>query len=545
MVFANLNQLVARRKQSFALTAPCRRGKVVRGVLFVVALSYAFSLMSLHVLLSSKSHPVDSVQTERQMTVVLAPPGREEVLETKAKEPKALQQVAKKKETIVEIVDTSSWAIPSASYIIDSADLWERPENNVADWMKHYLRWHKEQTSLHVWTTESFKLPNNYLFVSCLAEYNKCGGTADRLLSLPFFVKFAAATKRVLVIQWTKPAPLEEFLLPPVNGIDWRVHRGLDVALLREGFKVGTQDTILQFGVQANVTVLQAKFQSHDHGSVYYDTFRETPDELDFESVFHIVWRIFFTPSPALAKSIDDAMKKADLAPGHYTAAHLRALYQTNQRDIRVVQTWTDNAIHCALKLQQPTIGKLPVYFASDSDQAVRHAIYYGKKHSVHVVTQPEVDHSENSLHLDKTKNWKERHASDFFGIFIDLYLMSLGKCVAYGIGGFGKFASLISSSPMCSVVHMTATSNELCDLPASALHRRGTGSHPTAIHYEHVDLSSLFLPPMTGHNNHMRVHFHPNLDLNNPSNKVSEPVPTEPPLPKKKRLIVVHQQDT
>ena len=49
-----------------------------------------------------------------------------------------------------------------------------------------------------------------------------CGGTADRLKPFLFILREAYKMKRYLLIYWTKPARLEEYLVPPKGGIDWR-----------------------------------------------------------------------------------------------------------------------------------------------------------------------------------------------------------------------------------------------------------------------------------------------------------------------------------
>ena len=238
-------------------------------------------------------------------------------------------------------------------------DLWE--DNDLPQWMVDYFRWHKEQISGD-WATSSESLPDNrYLYVTCLKDYPKCGGTADRLLSLPFFVKVAASAKRVLLIQWTKPAALEEFLLPPVSGVDWRVPKAKEGALRDVGVKAGNQDTIVGMAPFSNTTVLQVKFQSHDHGSKYYNSIRETENEPSFRRIFHAVWRVFFTPTPAVAVKIDAIMQQQGLYPGEYTSAHLRALYGVQSRDDRMVEEWSRNAVHCAIQLQRQPRDPLPV----------------------------------------------------------------------------------------------------------------------------------------------------------------------------------------
>ena len=295
------------------------------------------------------------------------------------------------------------------------------------------------------------------------------------------------------MIQWTKPAALEEFLVPPTGGIDWRVYPGVDAMLQKSSMKVGTQDTIMQYAVQPNAKVLQVKFQSHDHGAIYYDRYRESMEEKDFNTVFHTVWNILFTPSLALASSIDHAMRNMNLRPGHYTAAHLRARYLDDPRTIPMVQGWTQNAINCAYQLQH-SMNNRTLYFAADSDDALQYAVSYGRVYMVDVVT-PKVTHHQDPLHLDKTADWQIRPPSDFFGAFIDLYIMSMSNGVAYGMGGYGRFAALISSHFNHSMLHMSATYNAHC--PPPPRRRRRTGLHNYFQQKDSESITNVFVQPM------------------------------------------------
>lgn len=378
-----------------------------------------------------------------------------------------------------DIVDTSRWAKPSKDYIIDTRDLWEHKEE-IPEWMKQYFRWHKENVQAD-WSSRDAMLPDDqiFLWVTCLKDYRKCGGTADRLMPLPFFIKVAAQTHRILLVQWTKPIELERFLLPPVFGVDWRVPKAKEDALLAIGEKVGTQDTIVEGAFDPKQQVLQVKFQSNDHGSVYYDSIRETEVELRYSKVFHHVWEIFFTPAPALALEIETTMSKIGLVPGGYTSAHIRALYGVDRRSKSIANDWAHNAVHCALYLQQQPEDPLPIFVASDMDAASRQAVSYGRARGVTVLSHhPSMDAPKiNPLHLDKVENWGEKEDTDFYDIFVDLYIMSMGKCVTFGQGGFGKFASLMSSNSTCSMYHMTATTSFHCPAPLTKLRRRRASS--------------------------------------------------------------------
>lgn len=80
-------------------------------------------------------------------------------------------------------------------------------------------------SSMHVPTFDA-KNEHDYRFliVRCSEEDRKCGGTSDRLRSMPFFLKLAYLTERVLLIHWSKrrPYPLEEFLQPNIY-LNWTV----------------------------------------------------------------------------------------------------------------------------------------------------------------------------------------------------------------------------------------------------------------------------------------------------------------------------------
>jgi hypothetical protein len=275
--------------------------------------------------------------------------------------------------------------------------------------------------------------------------------------------------------------------------MDWRVYPGVDVRLQNSALKCGTQDTIVQYATQPDAKVLQVKFQSHDHGAIYYDTYRESMEETDFNTVFHKVWRILFTPSLALSSSIDDAMRTLNIRPGHYTAAHLRALYLDDPRTIPMIQGWAQNAINCAFQLQQ-SMNNRTVYFAADSDQALQYAASYGKIFMVDIVT-PNIKLHQNPLHLDKTPDWQVRPPSDFFDAFIDLYIMGMSTGVAYGLGGYGRFAALISNHFNHSMLHMSATYNAQC--PPPPRRRRRSGLHNYFKRKDSESIVDIFVKPM------------------------------------------------
>lgn len=335
---------------------------------------------------------------------------------------------------------------PPSFYKIDPTDLWES-SSTLPDWMKDYFRWHK-----HARMSQD----QRYMIVSCLPQYIKCGGLADRLMTLPFLVRVAAQSQRVLLFQWGRPAALEEFLLPPLGGLDWRMPLHSNQM---DGERVTVQDEILKFATNTTISTFRVKFQAHDHGEDYYDK-NLLDNEATFAQVFAECWKIFFTPSLPIAARIQKYMNNNGLEAGKYPSTHLRALYNIKERDPRFVEQLTNHAINCTSQFVDPHYKY--IFFASDSSYAQQVAGEYGTRRGYHVISP---QHEHDPLHLDKAKNWRSRSPSEYYDAFVDLYVLSLGTCVSYGMGGYGKLASYMSRNVSCALQHMTAVSLSQCRL--------------------------------------------------------------------------------
>lgn len=338
-------------------------------------------------------------------------------------------------------------ASPTKDYVIDPKDRWEAPSIDLPDWMKDYFRWHKQQRQALL--NHNLDHPQRYLVATCLRTYRKCGGFADRLFSLPFLIKVAAASHRMLLFKWGRPAELEEFLVPPVRGLDWRVDSSLWGTLEARNVKVSTQDKLLDLALQSNVPTLFVKFQANDHGQDFFD--QTVNDEYSFRRVFRGCWHVFFTPAPPIATQIEEYLRQNGLIPGNYKASHLRAFYTLKKRSTSHLERLTRNAMDCTLATSHDK-----VFFASDSAHAVQYAKEYGTSQGWYVLTPP---HDQDPLHLDKTPSWEKRSCADFYDTFVDFYLLALAQCVTYGMGGFGLMATFLSeSNRTCHTRHQTAS---------------------------------------------------------------------------------------
>ena len=265
------------------------------------------------------------------------------------------------------------------------------------------------------------------------------------------------------------------------------------------GKKAVAQPVIYESTFRDDISVLRTRFQAGHSGSEWYnEQLLIEEKEPSFEQVFHDVWRLSFTPATPIRTILQNEMERMDLVPGQYTSIHLRALYNTDKRPAELIMTWTENAIRCASHLQ-PNIKSY--FFTSDSADARAFAMTYGGPRSLTVGTR--TPNPDPPLHLDKAssssrpddmKRQIQRPASDFYDTFVDLYLLASGSCVTYNVGGFGKWASLISQNSSCVLVQ-DQTSNGILKTPCQW--HQGMN---TARSSEEVVSDGMTTPSLDGH---------------------------------------------
>ena len=315
----------------------------------------------------------------------------------------------------------------------------------LPEWMQNYFAWHKSvKRNLNRQNWNETK----YIIMSCTLHEHQCGGISDRLKPLPFIVLEAYRSKRLLLIQWSKPKPLEAYFIPPEDGVDWHVPDWMIPLLQRsrhtKAYSIADIDHRLK--VHRDVHVFKVMLQTPSAGETYYG---EQPDsQSTYIDVFHDLFRSFFAPSPRLAALIDSKMKEHNLVPGDYAAAHLRAMYGNRiWRHPRETIELTVNSINCASRL----LPGGPVYFAADIKFAVDVAREYAQQRNLPIVF---FDYKNDPIHIDKDSFWRKRNVSDYDDTFFDLYMLGQSRCVTYSNGGFGTFGSLISYNPNCTLRH-------------------------------------------------------------------------------------------
>jgi hypothetical protein len=193
-------------------------------------------------------------------------------------------------------------------------------------------------------------------------------------------------------------------------------------------------------------TVVSVILQDIRGGILHYEEFTAKANNVSesenvdtYKNVYHDLFRYLFRPSPPVQKLIDEQMAQTHLTAGEYAIAQYRAFYKRDPSEATLKKD-AINAVNCASNLRPGG----PVYFASDSKYAVEAALKYGKETNRRIVSYD----GPEPLHLEL--QWKNHSVSEFYSVFVDLYLMGNGRCIAHGRGGFGKYALLISYNSSC-----------------------------------------------------------------------------------------------
>jgi hypothetical protein len=282
------------------------------------------------------------------------------------------------------------------------------------------------------------------------------------------------------------------------GGLDWRVPFWFQDLIVKDGVEVSLLNGLRNASSTEERTV-RVRHQSYDGGARWYDGQLER-DEPSFVDACGDVWRMMFTPAPAVAAGIKREMDSNGLVPGEYTSAHLRVFYAAKHRPKHVIKKWTRHSIDCASTLRP---GK-PIFLASDSAEATEYGAHYGRN----VRGAAMVIHERNPdppLHLDRGDDVggpnstvlvlnSERHPpSDYYDTFTDLYLLAMSGCIFYSKGGYGLWAILVSGNTPCRFQQRLRQT----DVVNNCNFTKGPEAEGGGVRYARLD--PMFLEPMDG----------------------------------------------
>ena len=377
------------------------------------------------------------------------------------------QKSNKKHDGIPRVVNKSAaaqFAIPViTSHRIKHTNKEDASRQLLPQWIQEYISWHRKMR---------LEFPGKSIITDPRAPpvlvricLGLCGGLHDRIGQLPLDLYMANQTGRILLIKWIKPQPLEEFLVPPSDGIDWVFPNGVrgwgskGCGTLNDCAKqVRSQpqipgniaDTRLEAGsfeslIDSNIELLNGKMKNvkavtfqilgHLSEDVLEKKLRSLgeTDMIHTTSTFGNLFHTFFRPHPNVQKEVDAIQAQFDLIPGEYTIAHCRVrhpkAYSKGER-------FNDHFVSNADKLGLPFEGRFRDLAMNVASRAIscaatlpgvaNHPIYFMADESelVHYVTRDLVNSTFTALHSDWFADPKSSNATA-------KYIMSKYRVVA------------------------------------------------------------------------------------------------------------------
>ena len=368
--------------------------------------------------------------------------------------------------------------------------------STLPQWMKEYMSWHRQQMLLFLKDAPSQSKDMNtffrdnkqykFLIARCIDESvdASCGGLSDRLKTLPTLLLLAHQSKRILLLYWSRPMRMEEFLLPPSEGyLNWSIPMIGSASPSKEGMSsfvplipvqgMGTRlytklETLVK-AVQKNSTIpiLCTRLQDQHGGSEYYNShplvIQQSPSQSHhFRRIFRALFFTLFQPSPLVLKHLamdtgalvrqlqtdfsndndetgtqDITMHSMELWPTGattsisktaipYVVAHLRAFYGNHEVTPSQIVYRAMNAIDCAKLHSIPS--NLPILFLSDSSLAIDH-----------VTGQARRKQNKAPVVLTLSRNATAIHSPGVGGDGTDRVILHLDKST----GGIGESAPL------------------------------------------------------------------------------------------------------
>jgi hypothetical protein len=386
----------------------------------------------------------------------------------------------------------------------------------LPEWLQKYLKWHAKTRSAYNSKQQQVQVAaeqhdamiqddnTKFLVLSCF-ESQTCGGLSDRLRAIPYFLKIAKASDRVFLIKWG-PHDLENFLVPPIGGLDWTVPRHWDADFYSKNSCITTETVHERWqpGGSEKRRANELRRSSEKVVCAYANTDLYTEVKQDFATkaqpygTYADTFRALFQPSTALAAEIDNIMVNllGDSLQGNiYIAAQIRASYpfrdendENPKRPItpkgkrwanpkglikpnleshpNELKGWADNAVRSVITTYEKYLMSanatmfpasqtiLPVYVTADNAELVKYLKFQSPFTNVSTATFPSIKIiGLESMNRPHSKNQKKKAVTDLFPAFIDLFLLAGSSCVSFGMGGFGRFGSRLAGE-QCSVQH-------------------------------------------------------------------------------------------
>ena len=183
--------------------------------------------------------------------------------------------------------------------------------NNCTPWLSAYAEFHMS----HRHTAPRLAYTCRPIMKG---THNHCLGVGDRFRHIFWMLRFCAKHRRILLIDWASPYPIEDFF-GPVAGIDWRLTAGELLEI--EPLKVFRWDGNFAALLKPNTPIIRTVGNTKWNAPISKEP---SGAEGDFSaSSMSCLWQFVFLPSPELQHHIG-RQQQLLFGRASYASIHLR-----------------------------------------------------------------------------------------------------------------------------------------------------------------------------------------------------------------------------
>jgi len=370
----------------------------------------------------------------------------------------------------------------------------------LPDWLDKFLK--TQPVASHEKTLADPDI--KFLVMTChkyqTTAQEDCGGITDRWFLLPHYLWLSHKTGRKFFIRYSKPAPLEEFFVPPKDGFDWRLPDGyIDdeweayASRSASTYKDDRRRNWAKDIFSAPWNEKKVVFVNSNLGIGAIAGTVSTMVSLNTDDIWPGLFRRMFQPSKNLAQDMTSLVEEYDLKAGEYASAHVRVKWPKKYNGIllnnknsgdkqgggvnmswnvtyKTVTALGDNAIKCAVRAMPWT---KYVYFASDANELTEYLLLDspmwsdrssdstpiswngGDANSTDNFDVPSWEVSTTAKviarpHYNVEPEHTDKAGGDpkkIYATFIDMWMMAHAKYHSFGVGGYGHFGSVLSGN--------------------------------------------------------------------------------------------------
>ncbi|GIL53661.1 hypothetical protein Vafri_9298 [Volvox africanus] len=290
--------------------------------------------------------------------------------------------------------------------------------------------------------------PNaQYLVEECWN--NGCAGAGDRIRGALFTLRVAIQYKKIWLIDWTRPAPITNFLIH--NEVDWRVTGFPDNFFKEPNTLTLDEFNATTFHGNGSEAAVVEKFMAAKKyviiGAQHFEDRATRLNPVDPEHAIEIgacYFQFLFKLNDTIVKSGESHLRELyGPAPVDYVAWHWRHMDVDFPGEKPLLVSQLAGALDCGRTLAaeiKVDLVRRPMVLITDF-HVFRQFVMRGEFQNIRTINI-------TAQHIDRDSN-KNVTMQSYQEVFVDLYVLSRARCMLTSWSGYSKLALWMGTAPL------------------------------------------------------------------------------------------------